>query len=309
MGVMLGMFAGVPVQILKDAYTKINTFKEKLETKKEVEKQQQAVDEFKLQHEREKKEALAAFEVYKNKVKTRETQLKSECEDKVNKAAATLETVKSEFKKRVDEFNAAVKKMEAQGGSQVEDIVKKHKKEMADHVTSSNAKYNEMLKERMNEEDKLHDEVERLKKELAAATAKAHKDAEAEIAKRVKNAKAEAEEAKIAELEKLRKKHDMLSMSLEEDTKRKTKSLQDELDAARAKASDLLSQLQQLQNAGANSDKDKKKLEDEVAALKKTMEAEKDRANKAAQVDILNSQPYSDLLSLQYVWVCCMPYF
>jgi hypothetical protein len=30
-----------------------------------------------------------------------------------------------------------------------------------------------MLKERMDEEDKLHDEVERLKKELAAASAKA----------------------------------------------------------------------------------------------------------------------------------------
>jgi Flp pilus assembly protein TadB len=64
----------------------------------------------------------------------------------------------------------------------------------------------------------------------------AMKQAEAEITKRVKNAKAEAEEAKLAELEKLRKKHDMLSMSLEEDAKRKTKSLQDELDAARQKA-------------------------------------------------------------------------
>ena len=64
----------------------------------------------------------------------------------------------------------------------------------------------------------------------------AMKDAEAEITKRVKNAKAEAEEAKLAELEKLRKKYDMLRMSLEEDAKRKTKSLQDELDAARQKA-------------------------------------------------------------------------
>ena len=87
-----------------------------------MEKQQQAVDEFKIQHEREKKEALAAFEEYKSKVKARESALKSECEDKVNKAATTLETMKTEFKKRVDDFNAAVKKMEAQGGSQVQEI-------------------------------------------------------------------------------------------------------------------------------------------------------------------------------------------
>ncbi|MGB1595340.1 MAG: hypothetical protein ACPIOQ_21440, partial [Promethearchaeia archaeon] len=176
--------------ILKDAYTKINTFKQKLEERKEVEKQQQAVDEFKAQHEREKKEALAAFESYKTKVKEREIGLKAECEDKVAKAAATLESVKSDFKTRVDEFNAAVKKMEAKGGSQVEDLIKRHKAEIAEHVTTSNAKYNEMLKERMNEEDKLHDEIARLKKELAAAAAAAMKDAEAEISKRVKHAKA-----------------------------------------------------------------------------------------------------------------------
>ena len=174
------------LQILKDAYNKINTFKQKLEEHKEAEKQQQAVDEFKIQHEREKKEALEAFEQYKSKVKTREAQLKSECEDKVNKAAATLESVKTDFKKRVDEFNAAIKKMESQGGSQVQDLIAKHKKEMAEHVTANNAKYNEMLKERMNAEDKLQEEVDRLKKELAAAAAKAMKDAEAEIAKRVR---------------------------------------------------------------------------------------------------------------------------
>ena len=40
-------------------------------------------------------------------------------------------------------------------------------------ISGSNAKYNQMLKERMDEEDKLHDEVERLKKELAAASSRA----------------------------------------------------------------------------------------------------------------------------------------
>merc|ERR1719409_2701171 len=225
----------------------------------------------------------SAFETYKTKVKEREIGLKAECEDKVAKAAATLESVKSDFKTRVDEFNAAVKKMEAKGGSQVEDLIKKHKAEIAEHVTTSNAKYNEMLKERMNEEDKLHDEIARLKKKLAAAAAAAMKDAEAEISKRVKHAKAEAEEAKLVELEKLRKKHDMLSMSLEEDAKRKEKALQDDLDAERKKSSDLLSQLQALQSGSASLDKEKQKLEDELASLRKKLDSEKTRAEKAAQ--------------------------
>ncbi len=112
----------------------------------------------------------------------------------MNKAAATLESVKTDFKKRVDEFNAAIKKMESQGGSQVQDLIAKHKKEMAEHVTANNAKYNEMLKERMNAEDKLQEEVDRLKRELAAAAAKAMKDAEAEIAKRVRCVRKRARE-------------------------------------------------------------------------------------------------------------------
>ena len=116
----------------------------------------------------------------------------------MNKAAATLESVKTDFKKRVDEFNAAIKKMESQGGSQVQDLIAKHKKEMAEHVTANNAKYNEMLKERMNAEDKLQEEVDRLKKELAAAAAKAMKDAEAEIAKRVRCVRKRARESTAA---------------------------------------------------------------------------------------------------------------
>ena len=44
---------------------------------------------FKLQHEREKKDALATFDAYKCQVQQRETQLKSECEANVNQALRT----------------------------------------------------------------------------------------------------------------------------------------------------------------------------------------------------------------------------
>jgi hypothetical protein len=70
-------------QILKDAYTKINKFKDMIEQRKEVEKQQQAVDEFKKQHEKEKKEALDAFEAYKSKVKASEEQLRKSYDEKL----------------------------------------------------------------------------------------------------------------------------------------------------------------------------------------------------------------------------------
>ena len=94
-----------------------------------------------------------------------------------------------------------------------------------------------MLKERLDEE-------ERLRQELENALKKARKDAEEEMSKKLKMATAEVEQSKLEELEKLRKKHDMLNMGLEEDAKRKQKHLQDELDEARSRASELAAKLQ-----------------------------------------------------------------
>ena len=47
---------------------------------------------FKLQHECEKTDALSTFDAYKCQVQERETQLKSECEAKVNQAKQALRT-------------------------------------------------------------------------------------------------------------------------------------------------------------------------------------------------------------------------
>ena len=131
-------------QILKDAYTKINKFKEKLEERKEVDRQQQAVDEFKKQHEKEKAEAIEAFENFKASAKEREKELKAGYEDRINKMVKEMDSMKAEFKKRVDEFNNAVKKLDSQGGEQVEELKRKHAQEISDHVKQANAKYNEV---------------------------------------------------------------------------------------------------------------------------------------------------------------------
>jgi hypothetical protein len=96
----------------------------------------------------------------------------------------------------------------------------------------------------------------------AAGSAKSMKGAEPEIVRRiysVTHARAQPEEAKNAELENLRKQHEMLSSrsassgkfmhessnNLAEEAECETKNPEDELDAARKKAVDLLSQLQE----------------------------------------------------------------
>ena len=61
----------------------------------------------------------------------------------------------ADFKERIDEFNATVKRLESAGGSQVDELVAKHKREMEAHVQAANLKYNEMLRERLDAEEEL----------------------------------------------------------------------------------------------------------------------------------------------------------
>ena len=76
-------------------------------------------DIFKLQHEREKKDALATFDAYKCQAETRETQLKSECEAKVNQALRKAIEAEKECKaalaqkdKEIEAAASGVKKLE-----------------------------------------------------------------------------------------------------------------------------------------------------------------------------------------------------
>jgi hypothetical protein len=131
------------------------------------------------------------------------------------------------------------------------------------------------------------EEMDYLKKELSAG-----------VIYSVTHARAFPEEAKNAELENLRKQHEMLSSrsassgkfmhassnNLAEEAECDTKILEDELDAARQKAVDLLSQLQESRHACSSTDKDKERLEQEIAALIKAFESETERAQKAVKV-------------------------
>lgn len=262
--------------ILKDAYTKVNKFKEKLEERKSVEQQQQAVDEFKKQHEREKAEALAALEEYKKQAKEQEKKTVKEFEKRLNNAAEAYEQTRLDFKKRIEEFNATVKKLEAEGGIEVEKVRRKHEKELADHVQQNNFKYNEMLRQRLDAEEKLQQQLE-------GALAKARKEAEAEVNKKVKQALAEAEKERKEELEKLRRKHDQQLSAAEESARKAAKTLQEQVEGWKRKAEDAAASCRLLEGEQDQATRKLKEMQEGWEKEKKGLVLEKEEAKKKAE--------------------------
>mmetsp|Transcript_29642 Transcript_29642/g.74551 ORF Transcript_29642/g.74551 Transcript_29642/m.74551 type:complete len:180 (+) Transcript_29642:72-611(+) len=126
--------------ILRDCSGKINKFKDRLDERKAVEREQKCVDELAKRHEEEKKEALLEWQGIRKDLLAENAKLKKQHEAGVKMMVKDIEGIKSEFKKRVDAFNETVKKLEKRGGSTVEDMKAKHQREIADHVKEANLK-------------------------------------------------------------------------------------------------------------------------------------------------------------------------
>lgn len=209
-------------QILKDCASKVGKFKDKLDERKHVEREQTAVNELSKQHEAERKAAMEEFDKQRKKALEEAAKQKKMHEASVKMMVKDMETLKADFKtrsakvcmmrglvamnapetlevsaesdtpgaffpRRVDEFNGTVKKLESRGGSAVDDLRKKHEKEMAEHTRDWNKKYNEMLKERLDAEEELRVEMEKF-------VEKTKKDAELDLKRRLKVAEGEMKE-------------------------------------------------------------------------------------------------------------------
>lgn len=110
------------------------------------------------QHHKEKEDALAEFAAYKQKVKEREMKLQCEFQNRFDMVNGQLDDVRSNFEKRVKQFAEAMALMEKKSSSNNDDLErlrKEHMQEMADHVRDHNSKFNDMLMEQMNVQEKM----------------------------------------------------------------------------------------------------------------------------------------------------------
>jgi chromosome segregation ATPase len=87
-------------QILKDCASKVSKFKDKLEERKHVEREQTAVNQLLKQHEAEKKAAMEEFEKMRKKAQEEAAKQKKVHEAGVKMMVKDMESMKADFKTR-----------------------------------------------------------------------------------------------------------------------------------------------------------------------------------------------------------------
>ena len=143
-------------EILQDAANKINKFKAQLAKAKQNSATANALKKLRKQHEEEREEAMGEFAKYKERVQKREDSLRREFKDKVGNMRKDIDCAKKKFKQRLKDFKEAqetLKSNQSISNDELEKLKRSHQEEMDDLVKKTNKKYNDMLNERMDQED------------------------------------------------------------------------------------------------------------------------------------------------------------
>jgi len=230
--------------ILRDAGERVKRFQAACSHQTDMKLIEQKVREVEMKYEGQKQRALRDFEEYKRRSSAAQAAIKQEAEARVAVMAKDLEAQRREFAQRIKEFAEVTDGLE----KKVKDSEKGQKKraasELAEIVQKHNGKFNEMLQQRMAEEEKLK---QRLEKEHAAKLA-------------------EATGSLVPELEAARKAQAELQRQLDETRAALEAARQGEADARRTA-----------------SDAEREMKLAEAEAVSNRSEAERSRADAAAE--------------------------
>lgn len=159
--------------IIQEANGIIRKQKEALDKQKKAGDTQALMASIQNQYEESKNKAQTDLADLKRKMEAREAQLKFEAKEKVKTMKDDIVGLKMDFERQLKVFNGK----DLASADFVEELKKAHQKELADYVQEHNAKYNTLLKAKMDMED-----------ELNAALKKALDDAAREAARKLKEA-------------------------------------------------------------------------------------------------------------------------
>jgi len=180
--------------ILQDAANKINRFKDALAKQREAAKEATTVRMLQERHEDERASVLAQFEEYKRTVKERERAQQTEFASRLRDMKRSMDEAKDRFRDRMEQFAKAAKDLAANSSisnDELERLKANHKQEMEDLVHKYNKQYNDMLAQRMEEEDKMRAELEAENKAACENLSK-------QFESRLKKFRQQAEDARAA---------------------------------------------------------------------------------------------------------------
>jgi hypothetical protein len=146
--------------ILRDAGDRVKRFQASCSHETDMKLIEKKVREVEVRYEGEKLKALRDIDEFKKRSEKAQDKIKQEAEAKVAALAKELEAQKREFAARVKEFSECMEGLEKKAKSSEEGEKKRAASELADVVRKHNAKFNEMLQQRMAEEEALRRRLE-----------------------------------------------------------------------------------------------------------------------------------------------------
>jgi hypothetical protein len=119
------------------------------------------VHEVEVKYEMQKQRALKEVEDFKRRAKEAQILVKQEADSRIAAMAKELDGARKEFAQRVREFGEVTGALEKKAGEAAKGEKKRAATELADIVRKHNAKYNDMLQQRLAEEDAMKASLEK----------------------------------------------------------------------------------------------------------------------------------------------------
>lgn len=142
--------------ILRDASERVRKFNAACSHASDVKLIEQKVREVEAKYEAQKRAALKEFEEQKRKLAASQSAIKQEAEARVASLQRELDAQKREFAAKMKQFTDVMESLEkrsGEGSKELKELKRRNTLELAEVVKKHNAKYNDMLAQRLMEEE------------------------------------------------------------------------------------------------------------------------------------------------------------
>ncbi|OQR86713.1 hypothetical protein ACHHYP_10259 [Achlya hypogyna] len=257
--------------LARDAAAKMAALKDALEKKDAQLKSMESLKKLKERHKAEKHEALADFQRYKDDVKRAAKEADDAFRKEVAAMADDVKKMRGAFQDRVAALKTALEAVQAKshlGNAELQALRQQHTDEVADMVTHSNQKYNDMLTTQLNNQDQLRAQFEAkiasLERAHQASLAQAQEKAELDVRLAVKRRELECNTS---------------ADTLKNEMVAKMERLLSDVEGLRSSETRLRSDNQGLEAQLAAARASQKQVEVEFTAFKKAHAAQTDNAD------------------------------
>lgn len=199
------------------------------------------LSEYQKQRAREKAEALALFEAFKEQATSNQAEVVSQCETKTMAMAKSMDEAKLGFQAKLAQFSEVVQKLEERANSTREEVLRVHRIELQQNAAQAQNRLESMVADRDQKEAELRAQLEAALEDDSAAAA-VRQELQAEVASlQAKLTRAEEAGASSAEaLQRARSDHAAESAALKAAHEAAVATSQSEFEAEAAKFNNML---------------------------------------------------------------------